>query len=82
MYWPISTLIKRAAVTIMDRTNRIMPATRKRGLARSDSKVLDGSKKMPVRVSAVDISGPVVAGVLGTTIGSLIGILLRKNGKV
>jgi hypothetical protein len=78
----MSTLMYMRAVTRQATTNRIIPATRNRGLARRDSNVRDGSKKMPVRVSAVDISGPVVAGVLGTTIGSLIGILLRKNGRV
>src|SRR6185369_14546007 len=73
MYWPISTLVYSRTVTRHARTNRIIPATRKRGLARRASNVLDGSKKMPVRVSAVDISTP-VAGVFG----SLIGFLLRK----
>src|ERR1700749_1465540 len=33
-------------------------ATRKRGRARSASKVRPGSKKMPVSVSGVDICGP------------------------
>jgi hypothetical protein len=66
----------------MVRSNRIRPATRNRGLARRASNVLPGSKKMPVSVSPVDISGPVVAGVLGISIGSLIGILLRTNGRV
>jgi predicted metal-dependent peptidase len=74
--------VYRTKVNTQAKANRIRPATRQRGLARKDSKVRDGSKKMPVRVSAVDISGPVVAGALGTAIGSLIDILLRKNGRV
>src|SRR5678816_939155 len=72
-YWPISILVYSRTVTRQARANRIIPATRKRGLTRRASNVLDGSKKMPVRVSAVDISAP-VAGVFG----SLIGFLLRK----
>jgi hypothetical protein len=52
------------------RINTRRPATRNRGLARRASNVLDGSKKIPVRVSAVDISAP-VAGVLGGAYGSL-----------
>ena len=70
MNWPISTLIYRTAVTVRAMTNRIRPATRNRGRARRASKVLDGSKKMPLRVSGVDISGP-DAVVLGGVIGSL-----------
>jgi hypothetical protein len=48
--------------------SRIRAATRNRGLARNASNVLDGSKKMPVRVSAVDISGPEGADVGGGAI--------------
>ena len=40
-------------------------ATRKRGRARSASKVRPGSKKMPERVAGVDITGPSASPALG-----------------
>jgi hypothetical protein len=80
MNWAISTLAYSTAVTRQVKIRTIKPATRNRGRTRRASNVLDGSKKMPVRVSPVDISGPVGADALGGAIGSLIGILLRING--
>jgi hypothetical protein len=59
------------AVTRQVMINMIRAATRNRGLERKASNVLDGSKKTPLRVSAVDISGPVGADVFGNAIGSL-----------
>jgi hypothetical protein len=79
----MSTLAYKTIVTTVARIKRIRPATRNRGRARRASNVLDGSKKTPVRVSAVDISGPVGAvGADGGANESLIGILLRINGRV
>jgi hypothetical protein len=78
MNWPISTLVYKTRVTRLASTNRIRPATRNRGLTRRASNVLDGSKKTPVKVSAVDISGAVGADVLGDAIESLIITLLRQ----
>src|SRR5678816_4122346 len=72
-YWPISTLVYSRTVTRQATANNISPATRNRGLARRASNVLEGSKKMPVKVSAVDISTPVA-----DVFGSLIDFLLRK----
>src|SRR5262245_4667267 len=76
MYWPISTLQYTSAVIIIASSNRMTPATRNRGRARRASNVLEGSKKMPVRVSAVDISDSLDAAVPGIVNGSLIGFLL------
>jgi hypothetical protein len=61
----------KTAVTMQVITKTIRAATRKRGLARRASNVLDGSKKTPVSVSAVDISGPVGADVVGVANDSL-----------
>jgi hypothetical protein len=80
---PISTLAYRTAVTTAAMMSRITAATRNRGRERRDSNVRDGSKKTPVRVSAVDISGPVGAvGADGGANDSLIRILLRIEGRV
>src|SRR5690349_12641368 len=78
----ISTLAYRTPVTTIAMTNRITAATRNRGRERMDSNVRDGSKNTPVRVSAVDISGPVGAVADGGANESLISILLRIEGRV
>src|SRR2546423_1743326 len=81
MYWPMSTLKYKTRVTRQVRRSKIIPATRKRGLARNASKALEGSKKMADKVSPVVTTGSLGWGALAGSIGSLIGYPPEERGR-